>query len=132
MFTDCSPTITVLDLRYNQFEMFNSSYLLQINDVRLAGNPWTCSWLVAELILQANNPRQNIHFGSSYLLNTLANETQKFPTPEKIDCYDYSGTGKKEAILRHIIAFHSRNNCDGAELEKKVLWKINYLGTLIS
>lgn len=125
MLMENPSTVTTLDLSYNQFETFNISYVSTVSDVRLLGNPWICTWIISELIVQANNRPHNIHFGKLYVVEV--NSTPSVPienisSPEKIDCYDYNVADKNSVkpILRHIVVFRPAQNCDGYDNDKKV------------
>lgn len=125
MFMESPTQVATLDLSHNHFETFNTSFVSTVNDVKLMGNPWICTWIISELIVQANNRPSNIHFGKLYVIevNTTAGVvTEKISSPEKIDCYDYDSSDSNDVkpILRHIIAFRPGQNCDGYDNEKKV------------
>lgn len=56
--------LRLLDLSANRYRSINITAFANIDEVKLIGNLWSCSWLVAELVNLTANVRDDVHFGN--------------------------------------------------------------------
>lgn len=92
-------TLSSLDASFNQFDAFDSTNIKTIDSVSFQGNPFGCSWLLAEI---ANGDFGNIRLGID-----IGNVTNNFEmrAPEEITCTDYDNDDplRVKSMIRNIV-----------------------------
>lgn len=79
-----------LNLSGNHFRLVNISALLSFGQVELAGNWWSCKWLVKEMMRMP----KSVNFGQTYAVHT--EWSLSLLETSGIDCYDED---KKRSII---------------------------------
>lgn len=71
-----------LDLSDNHFRVVNITAVMWFGEVKLAGNWWSCKWLVREMLRMP----KSVHFGKTYTVNT--EWSLSLLEASGVDCYD--------------------------------------------
>lgn len=86
------PSLRQLKMNNNLFVRLNISLLFNLDSADLIGNPWTCTWLIVEMMRSSNG----FKFGQNYSI-----ETQDLVlTVPGIDCTDDSGANRSIIMLQ--------------------------------
>lgn len=93
-FLDGITELKTLIMSYNRFEYLNLSKLYGVDEVDVIGNPWNCTWLVAELFHPSSN--DGVRLGKNF---SIATEEQ-FATIPGIDCVDQNGNNRSIVIMQ--------------------------------
>lgn len=102
-------SLRYLNMANNHFVTLDLGMFFQFHNVELLGNPWSCTWLIEEMM----DASEGIHFGKNYSVDAHHDETaaehhhhhlhQPLTVPG-IDCIDESGK------LRSIVVLHAPQN----------------------
>lgn len=93
-----------LSMAYNRFHTMNLTTFFHFHNVNLAGNPWSCTWLIEEMMVAADG----IHFGKNYTVDGGAHPM----TVPGIDCTDEAGQLRSIVVLQ---VPEKRRNSYGSE-----------------
>lgn len=106
-------SLTHLNLANNLFESLNLTMFFHIHFVELAGNPWSCTWLIEEMM----SVSEGVHFGKNYSIDT--NNPHEVLTVPGVDCIDESGK------LRSIVILHIPSKTHNSYSEN-IIEEVNY------
>ena len=101
-FLENVDTLKNLNMSHNQFENLNLSMFYHYHNVELNGNPWNCSWLIAEMMTVSHG----IEFGHNY---TIEMQDQLLMVPG-IDCKDEEGKHRSIVVLEIPKEPHQRSD----------------------
>lgn len=104
-------SLRYLNMANNRFVTLDLGMFFQFHNVELLGNPWSCTWLIEEMM----SASEGIHFGKNYSVDTTpaAESANQHHQPHAhhhpltvpgIDCIDESGK------LRSIVILHAPQN----------------------
>lgn len=102
-----------LDISFNQFQQLNLSHFIDLQNAKLYGNPWSCSWLIAEM----SEFSSIVQFGHNYTVET----EDRLLTMPGIDCND-NGINRSVVVLLKPMDKYGKNM---AIKVKKCLLKLN-------
>lgn len=109
-FIDGSNQLLYLNLSGNNYNRFNISKLIGLNEIRLDDNPWNCKWLVARMV----EGDDKLKFGYNFTVDEM-DDVLNVPG---IDCND-NGISRSLIILethRRVADYYDeiqvRNNSD--------------------
>lgn len=107
-----------IDLGANRYRSINITAFEGIDEAKLIGNLWSCSWLVTELVNLTATIRDKIHFGGK--LTGIDSDAMGVRQPEEVVCYDdrNAAIAANKLIQRHIIIVYPKSEC--SRTEKKV------------
>ncbi|XP_037928301.1 insulin-like growth factor-binding protein complex acid labile subunit [Teleopsis dalmanni] len=112
--TDLNRTALELNLSDNRFSMLNLSALTDFHRVGLAGNVWSCKWLIQELLRMP----PTIHFDHSYSVATTWSTAML--NVSGIDCHDEM-TQRNIIVLNAGCALDCRSSDSECGLNNKVI-----------
>lgn len=72
-----------LNMSHNKFQQLNTSFLESVEQVELYGNPWSCRFLVLELMKHG----KNVRYGRNYVVQTR----DSILNAQGIECTDEGG-----------------------------------------
>lgn len=81
-----------LSMAYNRFRTMNLTTFFHFHHVDLAGNPWSCTWLIEEMMEASDG----IYFGKNY---TIDGKPHPMTVPG-IDCTDETGQLRSIVVLQ--------------------------------
>lgn len=85
-------SLRYLNMGYNRFETMNLTLFFHFHNVELMGNPWSCTWLIEEMM----SASEGIHFGKNYSVDAH----DHLITVPGIDCTDESGKLRSIVVLQ--------------------------------
>lgn len=85
-------SLRYLNMAYNRFETMNLTLFFHFHNVELMGNPWSCTWLIEEMM----SASEGIHFGKNYSVEAH----DHLITVPGIDCTDESGKLRSIVVLQ--------------------------------
>lgn len=80
-----------LDISNNQFPQLNLSHFVDLQNAKLYGNPWKCSWLIGEM----SQFSSVFQFGQNYTVET----EDRILTIPGVDCIDRNGVKRSVVVL---------------------------------
>lgn len=103
--------LRTLDLSANLYRWISMTALEVIDEVKLVGNLWSCSWLVTELVNSTTNVRNDVHFGHD--LTGIDAKAMGIRQPEEVICYDDRNVAHESNLLiqRHIVIVYPKGEC---------------------
>lgn len=84
-----------LSMAYNRFHTMNLTTFFHFHNVDLAGNPWSCMWLIEEMMVAADG----IYFGKNYSIDGASTAPHPMTVPG-IDCTDETGQLRSIVVLQ--------------------------------
>lgn len=84
-----------LNMSHNQFQQLNVSTLQGLGHVRLNGNPWTCQFLILELMKHS----KNVEYGKNYAVVSA----DSIMNTQGIECMDERGKPRDIIVVENFI-----------------------------
>lgn len=108
-------SIDEIDLRSNQIQNANFSAIGDVRSVQLSDNPWSCAWLIAELMVNDKFIADNVRLGKEIDDSIFA--AAEVRRPEEVICYDNRNDSNYRPLQRHVVIVHPHTECNRRKLK---------------
>lgn len=88
-------SLSHLNMSDNQFQRLNASVLESFGQVRLNRNPWSCQFLILELMKHS----KNVEYGKNYVVES----TDSILNTQGIECTDERGKLRDIVVVQSMV-----------------------------